>query len=175
MCLLAFSLYPYVRLYNLAGRGAQILRGNHKRGARSAPSSLILSPLLRFPLRLSFLISPLSWGAPHPFVCWAFSALRIVPFTRCEWGHLPNGLPVLSAGFRTGSNKAKEAAPRRLLRKLGVLRPPSPEGNARGSSPQKPRSAACNKENWERFAHRPRRKSAVGPADRLDILGHKGV
>ena len=157
----------------MAGRGAQILRGNHKRGERSAPSSLILSPPLRFPLRLSFLIPPLSWGAPHTFVCLAFSALRIVSFTRCEWGHLPNGLPVLSAGFRTGSNKAKEAAPRRLLRKLGALRPPSPEGNARGGSPQKPQSAACNKENWGSFAHRPRREMEAGTARTGSVLRHK--
>ena len=42
------------------------------------------------------------------------------------------------AGFSTGSSKAKEAAPRRVLRKLGELRSPLPEGNARMGSPLKP-------------------------------------
>ena len=43
----------------------------------SAPSSLILSPPLRFSLRLSFLIPPLSWGAPHTFICMAGFSLSV--------------------------------------------------------------------------------------------------
>ena len=158
MCLLAFSLYPYVRLYDLAGRGAQILRGNHKRGARSAPSSLILSPLLRFPLRLSFLISPLSWDAPHPFVCWAFSALRIVSFMHCEWGHLPinhdslftihhslfteirvTGL--LSAGFSIGRKHAAEAALAACASLIGRAPLTVPGGKWRRALPARRESA----------------------------------
>ena len=50
-------------------RGLPALRGNHKRGERSAPSSLILSPPLRFPLRLSFLIPLLSVRTAHVLCC----------------------------------------------------------------------------------------------------------
>ena len=141
----------------MAGCGAQILRGNHKRGARSAPSSLILSPLLRFPLRLSFLISPLSWSAPHTFVCLAISALRIVSFMRCEWGHLPinhdslfteirvTGL--LSAGFSIGRKHSAEAALAACASLIGRAPLTVPGGKWRRALPA-------------------RRESAVGPADR---------
>ena len=61
--LLGFTL---TALVILGGAGAPILRDNHKREERSAAKRLILSPLLRFSLRLSFLITPLSLASP-PF------------------------------------------------------------------------------------------------------------
>ena len=42
---------------------------------------------------------------------------------------------MLSAGFSIGSSNLSEAALRRVLRKLGELHLPSPEGIARGGSP----------------------------------------
>ena len=95
-------------------------------------------------------------GAPRTFVCMAFSVLRIVLFTRCEWGHLPGYhdslfiihhtlftdikiINMLSAGFSIGRNNAKEAAI----------------------------SGVCLA-NWESFANRPRRETAVG----LPTLGN---
>ena len=57
-----------------AGRGAPILRDNHKREERSAAKRLILSPLLRFSLRLSFLITPLSCFAPLSLFGWRHKA-----------------------------------------------------------------------------------------------------
>ena len=59
--LLCFTL---TALVNHRGRRGAVLRDNHKRGERSAALRLILSPLLRFSLRLSFLITPLSCFAP---------------------------------------------------------------------------------------------------------------
>ena len=48
---------------------------------------------------------------------------------------LKKNIGMLPAGFRIGSSNAKEAAPRRVLRMLGVLRQPPPEGIARGGCP----------------------------------------
>ena len=108
-------------------------------------------------------------GAPRTFVWMAFSVLRIVLFTRCEWGHLPGYhdslfiihhslltdikiIGMLSAGFSIGGNNAAEAAisggccqtPPSANADTSPFRGGLRRASALGAiTPKKPRSAAC--------------------------------
>ncbi len=80
---------------------------------------------------------------------------------------------MLPASFRAGSSNAKEAAPRRELRMLGVLRCRPPEEIASAGSAQKP-PCGVYRDCWERFANRPRREMPAGAPRRalpVDFFG----
>ena len=95
-------------------RGAISERKPQERG-ESAPSSLILSPPLRFPLRLSFLIPLLSGAHRLPLAVWRLSVLRIVSLLAVNGGISRNiySLFVIHHSLFTkniGSSNAAEAA-----------------------------------------------------------------
>ena len=133
-------------------RGANARGTTQEEGKSSLRSGL--PSLLGFPSRaLSFLISLLSGAHRIPLSVWLLSVLRIVSFQRCEWGHLPSI-------FRYSLFTIHHS----LFTELGLpicCRRASGLGEVNPKKP--PRGVYCD--NWETFAYRPRRETAVGPAD----------